>query len=142
MHFRGLLSTLSLTAVMCMAYEPALAADPGNDPAVSAAQNWLAKIDDGAYGQAWQEASSYFKGNVRREDFVHKMDGARKPLGKVLIRTFSDKHSLTSVPGGPDGTYVVIQFDTSFAEKKAAVETVTPMLDKDGKWRVSGYFIR
>jgi len=29
-----------------------------------------------------------------------------------------------------------------FANKKAAVETVTPMKDTDGQWRVSGYFIR
>jgi hypothetical protein len=26
--------------------------------------------------------------------------------------------------------------------KAAAVETVTPMLDADGVWRVSGYFVR
>jgi hypothetical protein len=36
---------------------------------------------------------------------------------------------------------VVIQYDTSFANKKSAVETVTPLLDSDGQWRVSGYFI-
>lgn len=49
---------------------------------------------------------------------------------------------MTSLPGAPDGKYVVIQYDTSFENKKAAVETVTPMLDKDGKWRVSGYYIK
>jgi hypothetical protein len=47
-----------------------------------------------------------------------------------------------SLPGAPDGEYVVIQYDTGFEHKQSAVETVTPMLDKDGKWRVSGYFIR
>ncbi|MGB6002321.1 MAG: DUF4019 domain-containing protein, partial [Thermoanaerobaculia bacterium] len=26
--------------------------------------------------------------------------------------------------------------------KTTAIETVTPMKDEDGKWRVSGYFIR
>jgi hypothetical protein len=44
--------------------------------------------------------------------------------------------------GPPDGEYVVIQFETSFENKKSAIETVTPMLDQDGKWRVSGYFIK
>jgi hypothetical protein len=29
-----------------------------------------------------------------------------------------------------------------FENKKAAIETVTPMHDKDGKWKVSGYYIR
>jgi hypothetical protein len=36
----------------------------------------------------------------------------------------------------------VIQFETSFANKQRAVETVTPMLDTDGAWRVSGYYVR
>lgn len=30
----------------------------------------------------------------------------------------------------------------SFRNKKAAIETVTPALDEDGRWRVSGYFIK
>jgi hypothetical protein len=45
-------------------------------------------------------------------------------------------------PGAPDGKYVVIRYETSFRNKKAATETVTPMLDADGRWRVSGYFIK
>jgi len=48
----------------------------------------------------------------------------------------------TSLPGAPDGDYVVIQFQTSFANKASAVETITPMRDRDGAYRVSGYFIR
>ena len=31
---------------------------------------------------------------------------------------------------------------TVFEKKASAVETITPMLDPDGVWRVSGYFIR
>ena len=49
---------------------------------------------------------------------------------------------MSSIPGAPDGEYVVIQFKTSFENKKSGIETVTPMLDKDGKWRVSGYYIK
>ncbi len=45
-------------------------------------------------------------------------------------------------PTRPDGEYVVIQYESSFEHKQSAVETVTSMLDKDGTWRVSGYFIR
>ena len=33
-------------------------------------------------------------------------------------------------------------FDAQFENKAAAVETVTPMREKDGSWRVSGYFIK
>jgi len=110
--------------------------------AVAAAQAWLANIDKGNYGQGWKLAASYLKANVQQKDFTRQLTGARKPLGQLVSRKVLSKQELTSVPGGPDGHYVVIQFDSVFSEKKSAVETVTPMLEKDGKWRVSGYFIK
>jgi hypothetical protein len=45
-------------------------------------------------------------------------------------------------PGAPDGEYVVIQFETSFEKKKSSIETITPIKEKDGSWRVSGYYIK
>jgi len=36
----------------------------------------------------------------------------------------------------------MIQYDTDFEHKAGAVETVVPTLEKDGKWRVAGYFIK
>jgi hypothetical protein len=48
---------------------------------------------------------------------------------------------MSSLPGAPDGSYVVIELSTSFEKKAEAIETVTPMLE-EGVWRVSGYFIR
>lgn len=70
------------------------------------------------------------------------MQAVREPLGKLLSRNVLNKAYKSSLPGAPDGEYVVIQFETSFENKKAAVETVTPMMDKDGIWRVSGYYIK
>jgi hypothetical protein len=66
----------------------------------------------------------------------------RKPLGKVIKRSVKSKQYATSLPGAPDGEYVIIQYETSFEKKKVSIETVTPMLEKDGKWRVSGYYIK
>jgi predicted SnoaL-like aldol condensation-catalyzing enzyme len=45
------------------------------------------------------------------------------------------------IRGAPKGQYVIIQFITDFYNKKSSIETVTPMLETDGKWRVAGYFI-
>jgi hypothetical protein len=70
------------------------------------------------------------------------MKSFRKPLGMALTREIISKQYMTSLPGAPDGEYVVIQHSTSFENKKSTVETVTPMLDKDNIWRVSGYFIK
>jgi hypothetical protein len=70
------------------------------------------------------------------------MKSTRAPLGAVRTRKLKSATYTKTLPGAPDGEYVVIQYDTSFENKKSAVETITPMLDKDGKWRVSGYFIK
>ena len=74
--------------------------------------------------------------------FEQAMKTVRAPLGKLLSRKVKSAVYHTSLQGAPDGRYVVIQFETSFENKKDAVETVTPMADPDGQWRVSGYYIR
>lgn len=110
--------------------------------AVKAAKDWLALVDGSDYAKSYDEAAEYFKNAVTKEQWQQSLDGARKPLGKLISRKVKEKSYETSLPGAPDGEYVVITFETSFENKKSAIETVTPMLDKDGKWRVSGYFIK
>lgn len=118
-------------------------AGPSEEKAgVKAAQDWLALIDSGKYTESWTEAAQLFKGAVTADQWAGQVKGVRGPLGKVLKRTVKSKNYSKTLPGAPDGQYVVIQFETSFENKKNAVETVTPMLDKDGKWRVSGYYIK
>ena len=106
------------------------------------AEAWLKLVDQGKYGDAWDSAAEYLKDAVSKEDFAKSLAAARKPLGDVKARELKSKQYATSLPGAPDGQYVVIQYKTAFENKKAGVETITPMLDKDKKWRVSGYFIK
>ena len=103
---------------------------------------WLTLVDAGQYDKSWDQAASLFKESLSKDQWVKSLQTARMPLGKVISRTSTSTTYTTSLPGVPDGKYVVIKYDTSFENKKSAVETVTPMLDKDGKWRVSGYFIK
>jgi len=131
--------------VIAIAFLPCLAI-AGNGlrekAAVSAAEKWLAMIDAGNYGESWQEAAELFKNAVTATQWKQSLRGARKPLGKLISRKLKTATYRTSLPGAPDGKYVVIQFDTSFKNKKSALETVTPMMEKDGKWKVSGYYIK
>jgi hypothetical protein len=66
----------------------------------------------------------------------------RAPLGNLRSRRVKSAESRTSLPGAPDGKYVIIQYETSFENKQAVLETVTPMREADGSWKVTGYFIR
>jgi hypothetical protein len=110
--------------------------------AVTAAEGWLALVDAGKYGESWKAASGFFKSAVPQGQWEQSLKAVRPPLGKLVSRKLSSKTHMTSLPGAPDGEYLVIQFETSFQNKKSAVETITPMKEKDGKWRVSGYYIK
>jgi hypothetical protein len=110
--------------------------------AQQSADAWLALIDSGKYAESWQEASQLFKAAVTEKEWQSKLRATRDPLGKMLSRKLKSATYTKTLPGAPDGEYVVIQYESSFEHKQSAVETVTPMLDKDGMWRVSGYFIR
>lgn len=79
---------------------------------------------------------------MTEKNWTDALNGTRKPLGKLTSRKLGKAQSATSLPGAPDGNYVVMQFNTSFSNKKDAVETVTFMQEKDGKWKAAGYYIK
>jgi hypothetical protein len=130
----GLLSALGLAA-----------ASDAQDEAVAAALAWLSLVDAGSYAESWAEAAPFFKEKVSEDQWIPMVAAARKPFGAMRERQLLGAQFLTTLPGAPDGEYVVIQFQTRFDAKEQAneqaVETVTPM-KCEGGWRVSGYFIK
>jgi predicted transcriptional regulator len=141
---------MTTSRVLASAFAILLAAGSGiaagepdvEQQATAAAEAWLELIDAGKYDDSWDVAAEYFKRVVKQEKWRDMAAAARGPLGPLLSREVKSAEHRTTLPGAPDGEYVVIQFATSFEHKKSAVETVTPMRDNDGAWRVSGYFIR
>jgi hypothetical protein len=121
-----------------------IAADVNDNTGVTdaAAQKWLALIDAGNYSETWKEASAIFRGAVTEPGWENSMNTFRQPLGDLVSRKLKSAQHMTELPGAPDGQYVVMQFETSFANKKSAIETVTFMLEKDGQWKSAGYFIK
>jgi len=110
--------------------------------AQQSAEAWLARVDSGEYAASWQQASSLFKAHVSKDDWVKMSKATFGPLGKNTSRTLKSAKYTTTLPGVPDGRYVVLQYESSFEHKQSAIETVTPMLDNDGLWHVSGYYIK
>lgn len=110
--------------------------------ALAAAEKWLFMVDKGEYAETWKEASEYFKTVVTEEEWVQSLQAVRKPLGQLASRKVESLTHKTSLLNAPDGEYVVIQFKSFFENNKSGVETVTPQMEKDGKWRVSGYQIK
>jgi hypothetical protein len=110
--------------------------------AIESAQAWIELIDSKKYADSWDEAAEYFKLAISKDKWQQTIQAVRNPLGKTVSRKLKSQQYTTSLPGAPDGEYVVIQYKTSFENKKDAIETITPMLDKNGKRRVSGYYIK
>ncbi len=120
-----------------------LAADQNKEvTATTAAQSWLLLVDGQNYTGSWENAARYFKNSVTREQWKESLLQVRKPLGPVLSRKLISRQYFTSLPGAPDGEYVVIQYGAAFENGGGFVETITPSLDTDGVWRVAGYYIK
>jgi Protein of unknown function (DUF4019) len=110
--------------------------------AQQAAESWLLLVDATKYEESWEEAASAFKVAVSKEDWKARLQSARGPLGKNKSRKLKEAQYTKSPEGAPEGEYVVIQYESSFEKQEAVTERIVPMLDKDDKWRVSGYFIK
>lgn len=117
-------------------------ADDPVTAAESAAQTWLALLDRGDYSQSWSTAAKPLRDSISESQWTSRIAAVRAPLGGLKSRKVLSARFERTLPGAPDGEYVVIQFSTTFEHKAAATETVTPMKDADGRWHVSGYYIR
>ena len=134
---------LGIPALSLLGLHRHLGADAGAEAdAVKAAEAWLALVDAGKHGESWEQAARLFKTALTTSQWETALGAVRVPLGQCLSRKLESKERVTSLPGGPDGEYVVIRYKTTFEKKKEAVETITPMRDPDGRWRACGYYIK
>ena len=132
----------TLVFLLGLNWSPVLADSAAEKAASAAATIWLGQIDSANYANSWKNASAYFRGAVTEKSWTDALNGSRKPLGKLLLRKLNHAQSAKSLPDAPAGNYVVMRFDTNFSNKKGAVETVTFMQEKDGKWKAAGYYIK
>lgn len=133
-----------LLTVLLLGCWPALAQEHGAavDAAEKSAQAWLAAVDAGKYGESWDRAAAFFQSKLTKTQWESSLQSVRAPLGAARSRKLKSATYTTDLPNAPKSQYVVLQYRTSFASMKSAVETVTPMKEADGSWKVSGYYIR
>lgn len=134
--------TCALWFSVLLAFSPAQTQQSPEQLARQAAGSWLILVDSGKYADSWQEASSFFKSHVSKEQWRSMLHASRDPFGTMTSRKFRSASYTKTLPGAPDGEYVVIQYESSFENNQSSAETITPMLDKDGRWRISGYSIK
>ena len=108
----------------------------------AAAMSWLGLVDRGRYGESWDSAATVFRHALTRADWEAAVGSARRPFEPFGERQQVEASFHTKLPNAPPGNYVVLQYRTKTGGGRTVIETVTPMKESDGVWRVSGYYIR
>ena len=112
-----------------------------DDKARADAEKWLGLVDNGKYKDSWKEASKPFRTQVTAEEWERQVKGVRESIGALESRKHAGSQATKTLPGAPDGDYVVMTFNAKFANKASAIETVV-VSKEGGAWRVAGYFVR
>jgi hypothetical protein len=123
-------------------------AEPAADPHIAEEQaaerqalGFLGYLDHGRYADSYAYTGMLIRAQLDRDSFAKQLEKARAGTGALLSREFIDAGYTTSVPGAPEGQYVVLHYAAAFANRQEAVETLTLAFAK-GYWRVSGYYIK
>lgn len=144
-----LLTFSCLLSALPMAIQAAPAKPTAEDKTTSpqqiaqeAAKIWLVEVDGDQYGKSWDRAASLFQSEITREKWETSMIRIRGLLGSAEKRKLVSASAKHSLPGMPDGDYVVLTWSTQFEHKARALEVITAMKEADGKWKVVGYVIK
>jgi hypothetical protein len=105
------------------------------------ALGFLGYLDQGRFADSYAYTGMLIRTSLDRDTFAQKLESARNGTGAMVSRNLIDASYSTSVPGAPEGQYVILHYATSFANRQDTVETVTLAFAKS-YWRVSGYYIK
>ncbi len=141
MFVRLVIAVLVVFGAATQASVPRAWAQPAKQSTVTAvtptpddrARQWLVLVDDKNYAQSWSEASKAFQNRQKTDSWAADAATQRTPLGAVASR------DLKSIDLSRNNT-AVIRYDTAFAHKASAVETVT-LAYENGGWAVVDYSV-
>ena len=142
----GVIAKVQKATVLILVYEtPEGGMDQNEDSqALDALENWLGLIDSENLADAWRLTSPHFQTATAKEDFVDKMEIARRSFGKIVSRQLLNKKMrYGKMAGDPAmGNRMVAQFKSSCENAPNTIETIFMSQEKDGQWLVSNYNIQ
>ena len=110
--------------------------------AIAAGSAWVSLLDAGELEASWDSAAPAFQAAVSRREWLQAVTQARGPFEPFGTRTLVGAQFQATLPNAPPGPYVILSYQTAVEGNRTVVETVVPMRLADGRWRVSGYFVR
>lgn len=133
--------TLLALLLICLLPQVAPAVEDEAGKAAATAGGFVALLDRKDAGEAWRQLTPFARITKTPEQWqgLHRaLRSAYGPLEKRILRgvTLQNRYAML-----PDGRFAIVQFDTIFSGKRAAVETIVLALEKDGRWLVHDYVI-
>lgn len=110
--------------------------------ATAAGSAWVSLLDAGELEASWDSAALAFQAAVSRREWLQAVMQARGPFEPFGTRTLVGAQFHATLPNAPPGPYVILSYQTAVEGNRTVIETVVPMRLADGRWRVSGYFVR
>lgn len=107
--------------------------------ALQVAKNYVDLLDKNQFAQSWLSGDPIFQKTVSQNEWIKALELARQRLGRVKTRTLKDQKPGFDPKGLPAGSYMVVEFNTSFDRAAQSGELLTLRLDPDGIWRVLTY---
>lgn len=106
----------------------------------SAAEKWLALIDQGKFKDAYRQSSQHMRAPVTVDEWEPQMRAMRDAAGEMQSRNFTSAKATKQMAGAPAGEYMLLEYGTAFAKKAKAAETVM-MSREGGTWKAAAYYI-
>lgn len=134
-------STIAIIAVFVFAAQTLQAQDTTaqEDAAEAAAGEWIALVDTAGYASSWQEAAPVFQSGISEDEWVQAVEQVRGQVGEIESRSLYNSEYRTTLPNAPQGEYVVLQYQSSFARLPQAMEMVVMTKTEEDDWKAAGY---
>jgi hypothetical protein len=127
---------------------PPSGAQQGEDPhaadevaAERQALGFVGYLDQGRFADSYAYTGMLIRAQLDRDAFSTQIQKTRAGTGALQSRELMDASYSTSVPGAPEGQYVILHYHAGFANRPDTVETVT-LAFANGYWRIAGYYIK
>ena len=137
-HLRSLLPAALLLVVLTSALSHAQLLPSA---ALARSEGFTALLDAGQWQQAYADMSDMLHLLTGEEAWIAEQQRSRTLLGEVLQRDLKTVKSRDHYPGLPDGTYLIVCYETETRYKRQAVEVLL-LMQRNGSWDICKYSIR
>ena len=119
--------------------EPSHTPDSAISAAQRAAQRWFDLLRDANYNASWEQASSYFREHVSREQWSVNAERLERQFHRADLRKLVEARWLQDEPPLPHAEYVVLRWLTVVDEFRQVGERIIMSHEPDGSWRPATY---